>query len=523
MVTHNRMTSSGPWRAAVLFAMVLAAAPAHAQQGASRAPAQDPGPVLPLSMQQAVEMALEFNLGLRTERLNLDVADQSVASARSAFLPAVQASFGNRTSRSVPTDFTQGTNVLTGRGLAVSTSMQQLLPWYGGAVGVTWNGNRTSQDGGLSAFNPRLWSSLQVTFTQPLLKDLKRDSARVSLQTSERRRAISDIQLEQRKVQTETNAQFAYLNLVASIEGRKVAEQNMQIAEQSLQQSRARVSVGQSPQIDIIQAEAEVASRQEQLIVASAQIETAEDILRSIILDPERPDYWQVKLQPTQTIMLEPREINVDASVKNALESRLDLIAQRRNLEIAGLNVELGRNNTLPSVDFNASYEAQGTGGTQFVYGSGFPPPVVSRTDRSFGSALGDTFTNAYPTWTVGVSVSYPLGTSAADAAYAQARVQQRQQELSIHDLELEVVRQVRDAARQVVNSFERVQATRTARTASEQQLQAEERRFAVGLSTTLELQVRQRDLASARIAELNAMIAYNRALITLARVQKTQ
>ena len=158
-------------------------------------------------------------------------------------------------------------------------------------------------------------------------------------------------------------------------------------------------------------------------------------------------------------------------------------------------------------MDLSLSYQASGTGGTQFAYGTGFPPPIVSRTDRSLGSALGDTFSGAYPTWSVGVSVAYPLGRSAEEASYASAQVQKRQQELSLRQLELQVVREVREATRQVQNTWERVQATRTARTASEQQLEAEERRFAVGFSTTLELQIRQRDLASARINELNAMI----------------
>jgi outer membrane protein len=122
----------------------------------------------------------------------------------------------------------------------------------------------------------------------------------------------------------------------------------------------------------------------------------------------------------------------------------------------------------------------------------------------------------------VGLNVSYPLGRSSVKAQYAQGQVLKRQQELGIQQLQLQIVAQVRDAVRGVQNSYQRVQAAQSARQASEQQLEAEERRFAVGLSTTLELQVRQRDLAQSRIVELDAMISYNRALILLDRVQKT-
>ena len=85
------------------------------------------------------------------------------------------------------------------------------------------------------------------------------------------------------------------------------------------------------------------------------------------------------------------------------------------------------------------------------------------------------------------------------------------------------MVRQVREAGRQVQNSLERIQATQAALTATEQQLEAERRSFAVGLSTTLDMQIRQSQLAQARVNELNARISYNRALINFDRVQKTQ
>jgi outer membrane protein TolC len=527
MITRHRVGNAARSLALssllVLASGGLLAGEALAGQATGQAAGPAAGQALPLTMEQAVAMALEANLGLKAQRLNLDIASHSVALARAAFLPRLDSSLGRRTSKSVPSDFTQGSTDITSAGLSFSGTVAQSLRWYGGAYSVTWSGNRNTQTNVISSYNPRLGSSLQVSFSQPLLRDLRVDSARNSLVTTARQREITDIQLQQRIVATEASVRLAYLNLVGAIEGKKVAEQNMEIAQQSLRQSRARVAVGQSPQIEIIQSEAQVASNQEQLILAEAQIATAEDGLRSLILDPTRADFWTVQLVPTDTIQLTPRDINLDEAIKVAMANRLDLAVEKRALEITNLNLKLGRNNTLPAVDFNVSYSAQGTAGTQFVFGSGFPPPIIDRTDRTFGSALGDTFGGAYPTWSVGVTVSYPLGRTGAEVAYAQSQVQKRQQELGLQELELQIVREVRDAVRQVQNSYQRVQATQTFRRAAEQQLEAEERRFAVGISTTLELQIRQRDLANARVSELGAMIAYNRALINLDRVQKTQ
>jgi outer membrane protein TolC len=121
------------------------------------------------------------------------------------------------------------------------------------------------------------------------------------------------------------------------------------------------------------------------------------------------------------------------------------------------------------------------------------------------------------------LNVSYPIGRSAAEASYAQQQVARRQRNLNLRELEIAIVQQVRDGARQVESSYQRVLVTGAALRASEQQLEAEQRRFTAGLSTTLELQVRQGQLASARTSELNAVIAYNRALIEFERVQRTQ
>ena len=136
---------------------------------------------------------------------------------------------------------------------------------------------------------------------------------------------------------------------------------------------------------------------------------------------------------------------------------------------------------------------------------------------------LGDAFGGAYPSWTTGFSFSYPIGRSQAEASYAQAQIRKQQQEITLRELERDVVQQVRNAARAVENRFRQLDAAQTALRLSTQQLEAEERRFAVGISNTLELQTRQTQLASARNQLLQATIDYNRALIDFDRIQKTR
>ena len=187
------------------------------------------------------------------------------------------------------------------------------------------------------------------------------------------------------------------------------------------------------------------------------------------------------------------------------------------------ISIRYARNQKLPAVDLTASYDAIGLGGTQneFNYAAGvIPAPIIRRSQRSFRSALGDVFGNDFRTWSVQLHVSYPIGRSSADAALAQARVQREQQVTAIRAQELQVAAQVRDAGRQVDTSLKRVEATRKAREFAERRYEAEQKRMNVGLSTTFQLFQAQRDLAAARLAELNAIIAYNRSLVNFEAVQ---
>jgi len=507
------------------------AAPAAAQQplrqaaAAQTTPAGAAGATIQLSMDQAVTMSLETNLGLKADRVEPAIADENIAQARAAFRPVLRSSFLQSTSDQLPSNFTELNVGVVSTGLtSFSSSLGQNLPRYGGGYNVTWSGARNTTTANLSPFNPRLGSSLSVNFTQPLLRNFLIDQSRFNVQSSERTRQIADLRLEGQIARIRSDVQQAYLSLIGAIEGLKVAQQNMDIAQETLRNFRARVAVGVSADIEVIQAEAEVASREELVVVAEAAISTAEDTLRALIVDPTRSDYWRLHLQPTDTIAATPHEVSAEAVVQNALSSRLDLAAAHREQEITALNVRLDENQTKPSVDFAMTYTAQGTGGTQYTYASeGYPPPVLSQNNRAFGSVLNDAFLGTYPTWTAGVQFAYPLGRSAAKASLAEHRLQLHQQDLNIKDLEIQIGAAVRNAARAVQTNFKRVEATQKALTATERQLDAEQRKFGVGLSSAFELQQRQRDLATARINELNATIDYNRALITLERVQKIQ
>lgn len=481
----------------------------------------------PLSMDDAVRMALENNLGIQTERLNPQIQNYGVARANAAFTPSLVSSLSRGSSTAPPTDFlsTGGSSgVVTSGAFSTTAGVQQQLKFGGASYQVTFDGSRLTSDAPRTVFSPQLGSHLNAVYTQPLLRNFRIDSLRQQLYQSRNQQEVADIELQQRITQTGRNVRAAYYNLVGAIAGLDVAQQSLDLARQSLKNNQTRVEVGTMAPIDIVAAEAEVASNEENVIVAQAAIQSAQDQLRMLIMNPSQPGFWSSRFKPSDQPMLAPRQVDVDAAVRNALENRTDLLQFRKNMESTDINRKFAENQRLPSVDLQARYGVTGIGGTQFQYGTptidGEIPPITGTSVRSFSDVLRDVFGNDFRAWSFAVNLSYPIGTSQAEAALAQAKLQQQQERTGLADLEMQVATQVREAARNVNTNLKRVEATRKARELAERRLEAEEKRFTVGLSSTFELVQAQRDLARARQLELNAMIDYNRSLVDFETVQ---
>ena len=483
-------------------------------------PQEAAGPTRRLTIDEAVELALRNNLGLQIERLNPQIEDEQIAAARSAYTPTVTTAFSTSGSTSQPRSFTEGNQAFSTDGIASRvTFTQNALPWSNAQVSASWNGSRTTTSVFAPPFNPNLSSSFNVTATQPLLRNFLVNPVKNQIQQAVLSRQIADITLRQRVVGTERNVRQAYWNLVGAIERLNVAQQNLELSQTQLKNNRVRVEVGTMAPIDIIVAEAEVAGNEEAVILAEADIRAREDALRVLVFDPNEPDFWTARIEPTNQPLLQPLQVDTDAAIKTALESRTDMVSARRQLQISDLSLKLSKNQTLPDLGVQASMTGTASGGTQFAYDFGSDIPV-NTTVRSFGSTLGDVFGFVYPNWSIAAQFSYPIGKAQAEATHARAVLQRRQADAQLKNQELAVVQQVRSAARNVTSNYQRVQSTRVARELAEQRLAAQQKRFDVGLSTLFELTQAQRDVVLQRNNELNAIIAYNQSLVDFQLVQ---
>ena len=449
------------------------------------------------------------------------ISAERVRQARAAFLPTLTSGFQRNVQQSPPSSVFLGSEGVRTDGWSGNIGFGQHLPWGGGSYTFGWNSLRSNASSSLSNFNPSVTASLQAVASQPLLRDFKIDATRAQIIVSERNVKIADIGLEELATTLSAGARRAYWNLVAARAAVAVQQRSLDLSLELERNNRARVDVGQSPPLDLVSARAEVAQRREGLIVAQTLVRQAEDALRLLILDSARPDFWYVRLEPADLVPPIMAPPDVDAAVKNALRSRTDLQRTVQQIENSRTQVDLAKNASLPDLRLQGTYQASALGGTELTRTGGFPGTVTGQQFVAYGDVLRQLFASNYPTWTLGVTVSYPLGRSAEQSALARSTLEVEQSTARLRSSEFKVVREVRQAAMQLEQNRERIETTRVGRELSEQRLDAEQRRFEVGMSTNFNVIQAQRDLAVARNNELQAQLDYQLALITYETVQR--
>jgi outer membrane protein TolC len=251
-------------------------------------------------------------------------------------------------------------------------------------------------------------------------------------------------------------------------------------------------------------------------------VKVVEDRLRVLILDTGDPDSWHTAIDTIDSPPIGLAPPDLDGSIRTALDTRTDIARARKDIENADTNVKYTKSQKLPDVRLSVNYLASGLGGTEIVRTGTFPGTIVgSGAVTDFGSVLNQLFSRNYPTWTAGVSVTYPLGESVEQANAARAKLERAQSDERLKSAQAKVVQQIRDASWKIDMNAKRIDTTRAARALAEQRLDSEQKRFEVGLSTNFLVIQAQRDLAQAQTNELSAILDYDLSLVDFDALQE--
>jgi outer membrane protein TolC len=313
--------------------LLLTTAPAFAQSGST----------LNLTLEEAVRRAGENNPDLATVRLGTQVETAKVAQSESAYTPLFSTVIGGSSNATPPSNFLLGEGGIDTRDLFTSTGVRQRLAKGAGVWSVSWDTSRTSSNSPLNSFDPALASGIQFAFSQPLFRDRKMDPARQQTIIARRNQESSELRVRESGVQVMAAVKQAYWTLKATLANVTVQQRSLELAQELVRQNKARVDIGQTPPLDLLQAEAEVAQRRENLIRANTAVGDAEDRLRRLIMDPSDVSFWQTRLNPTDEPVVGGDLPDVDAVVAEAVNGRYDLARARKDLDNIATNVEQQR------------------------------------------------------------------------------------------------------------------------------------------------------------------------------------
>jgi outer membrane protein TolC len=469
--------------------------------------AQSPAPSGPvkLSLQDAIKTSLENNLQVQIAVEARDNTKAGILVSQGAFDWTLNgnASYGHTKSTFENKRFSTGGSLFSGDSTTDSKnlSLGVLKPFeWGGSLAFNYNPTYQSSTTNLIGLGSSTTSTpysgtLSASYTQSLLKGFGRSVTEANVIVAKKGAISADYQYQKSIIDLVANTESLYWDVVFAQRNLENKQQALELAQKQLKENQIRVEVGTLAPIEVTSAEAAEAQRQQDIIAAEAQFSNAKDaLIRALYPSSERPAGLELTDAPTLS------HINTDekGAEKMALERRVELKSARLDLESKQILEGVAKNRQLPQLDLNLGYN-----GTAANY-------------ETFSPVNTDLWQRKNPGYSVGLTFSMPLPNRTARGLMSQARANKRSSELTMHDLELGIVLEVRTAFRNVDANEKAVKAAEKTRIFREKDLSAEQKKYENGMSTNFLVLSKQNDLDTAKSAELQAQISYAKAVTTL-------
>jgi outer membrane protein TolC len=472
-----------------------------------------------LSLKETVALALKNNLDISIERINPKITETEITRNEAVFDYNFNASTSLGKNRVPSASAFASPPETESEAFSVSAGITKRSA-AGTNYQLSLDTQRSMTNSKFQGLKPQYTSNLNLSVTQNLLKDFGVDVNTATIKIASNNRDISVNQLKGKGITIISQVEETYWDLVFAIEDLKVKRESLKLAQDLERRIRIQVEVGTMAPIEITQAQAEVAVREEDVIISQNRVESIEDKLKKII-NIEESGGWDLAIVPIDTPKMMTEEVMLEESMKTAIENRPEYAQAKTDLKNKSIQVEYKKNQLYPSLDLIGSLKLNGISGeaedvafSGGVSRSGFGGDYFKSYDRLISGNYYD--------WSVGLSLQIPLGNRAANSSYTAARLDVEKGLKSLKNLEHQISVEVREAVRSVDTNKKRVDTTAVSRKLAEEKLSAEEKKFAVGMSTSFNVLEYQRDLTAARTREISAVIDYNKSLLNLERVKGT-
>lgn len=524
-----RPIAAGNTLVALLLAAVLltAAVPVLGQEVQLEPPAHDaldPANLdvgqegLSLSLDDAVEIALRRNLGLVIERYNWIQAREGILQSLGIYDLGTLATYTLSDSTAPSGQVVEGVGTIESETQSLNLGLRQLIP-TGGSIDLTLlDTSRTESNNQNLPLNPLYSATSGISYRQPLLRGLGRLATERSIFVAKASSAQATEIVEQQVAQVIEDVEIAYWNLVGARNQLVVAEEALRLADVLHEQNRIRVDVGTLAPLELIQSEAGIANREEDIILAEAAIGDAEDRLR-LLLNLEQGEYWDTPIVPVTEPDTARLEIDVEDAVATAFRERPEVAAQAYRIEALDVDRQFFRNLSRPQLDLVLSYGFFGQAGDSPEIRNPVTGEVeLPASQGGFSDAVADILEANFESWSAQLTFSYALQNRERRAQATSAALALEQGLAELEQLEQQIRTEVRAAARQVETAAKQIESARVSRQLEERNLDAERKRYENGMSSSFRVLEIQEDLTQARSREVSAVASYRRALATYYR-----
>jgi outer membrane protein TolC len=502
----------------------------------------------PLSLRDALSMALQNNKDIEVARENVRIAEFDLLGAKGAYDPHFSTSaFYERVESPVSSFLSGGQNGSTiDTGYTGTARLEGESPFLGGNYRFNFSSIRRVTNNQFTALSPQYPTEATFTYTQPLWRGLKIDNSRRQIEIAKKNLSLSDAQFRQRAIDTITNVQRAYWDLVFALRSLQVQRDAVTVARTQLEHNKRLVNEGQLAPIDVVAAEAQISTYEQNVFSAIEEVSRAENNLKNLIAENQKAAIWTESLVPTDPVDLTAPVVSLPDALKTAMENRPELQQSHLAGEINAINQRFFKDQTKPDVDLVGTYGITGLAGTissnvvnpftasnllvrqrvdQLSMLAGLDPlPVIPPQTFSpdllggLGQSFQNLLANRYGTFRIGVQVNLPLRNRTAEAELGKSLVEGERIVTQREQLEQTIQVDVRNALQSLRSAESRLRAAIATRQANEQQFASEQRKLDAGQSTTFLVLERQTALTEARAMELKAQTDLNKAIADLQR-----
>jgi outer membrane protein len=509
-----------PWRGTVLMHQWQPGIPDSPALHVDRPITRD-DQVEQVTLKQAIGIALQNNPGIAAQRLEPERIGTGILQTQAQFDPALAGSLAYNRSVTPNASSLSGTTTSVIEDRSANAHLYKTFR-SGTAVTIDFLNDRLDNNATFNALRPQYVPQLNFSLVQPLLRNFGWDFSYLVVRVAEQTADAAVYSYEAQLSDFVQAVIIAYWAVVGTRENLEVQRESKALADRTVEENQARVRVGLLPPVAVLEAQADAASREEQVIVAENRLVIARQHLAQLAYYRPRDTFVPRTLEPTDQAMPEDLKVNLDEAIAVAIDERPEIQASARNVRAQQLNERVAENGLLPKLDLIGSYGVNGLSGTdgrQFPSSRDIPgfncTPVgegfVCRSVSPFAGPRGDAYerltSNDFNTYAVGLQFQMPLSNALARSQYTQSHIALSQAELNHRDLLSRVTLDVRQAASDVQTTRQRIDTSRIARELAVENLRNQEKRHEVGMATTKDLLDFQSQLTSARAAEVQAKI----------------